>query len=77
MATRQGRLAEFNQGTPDCDHSVQVLCEDHNGTYLLPYNCAWRADGWRNGKTGEAIRSTVVGWRQSNRRRSTSAGTRR
>jgi hypothetical protein len=68
MATRQSRLAEFNQGKPDVDQPVQVLCEDHNGTYLLPYDCAWREDGWRNSKTGEAITSEVVGWRRLNPR---------
>jgi hypothetical protein len=68
MATREGRLAEFNQGTPDADQPVQVLCEDHNGTYLLPYDCACQDGDWRNAKTGEPITSKVVGWRRLNRR---------
>jgi hypothetical protein len=63
MATRQARLAEFNQGTPDPDQPVQVLCEDHNGTYLLPYCCEWHGGEWRNTETGVALASRVVGWR--------------
>lgn len=68
MATRQGRLAEFNQGTPETAQPLQLLCEDHCGTFLLPYPCEWHDGGWRNGNTGEAITSKVVGWRWLNRR---------
>jgi len=38
MATRERRLSEFNTGQPS-DHAVELLCEDHNGTYVLPYLC--------------------------------------
>jgi hypothetical protein len=37
MATRDHRLAEFNQGPPPLGQQLQLLCEDHNGTYLLPF----------------------------------------
>jgi hypothetical protein len=38
MATRERRLAEFNgNGEPPPDQPVQVLCEDHSGTYQLPF----------------------------------------
>ena len=42
MATRERRLAEFNgHGEPPPDQPVQVLCEDHSGTYQLPFACRW------------------------------------
>ena len=42
MATRDYRLAEFSQGVPPAGRQLQVLCEDHNGTYLLPFKCEYR-----------------------------------
>jgi len=42
MATRDHRLAEFNNGPPPLGQSLQLLCEDYNGTYLLPFRCEWR-----------------------------------
>ena len=40
MATRERRLAEFDgSGEPPPDQPVQVLCEDHSGTYQLPFAC--------------------------------------
>ena len=63
MATRERRLAEFNgNGEPPPDQPVQVLCEDHSGTYQLPFACRW-VDGWRNNESGGAVEATVVGWR--------------
>lgn len=65
MATRQHRLNEFNGGPPPADHPLQLLCEDHNGTYVLPYPCQWHGDVWRNCANREAIEATVVGWRET------------
>ena len=49
MATRERRLAEFNgNGDPPPDRPVQVLCEDHSGTYQLPFACRWVDGEWRN-----------------------------
>lgn len=64
MATRDQRLAEFNgEGTPLPAESVQVLCEDKSGTYLLPFVCV-HADGrWRNAVTGDLVEAAVIGWR--------------
>jgi len=54
MATRERRLAEFNgSGEPPPDQPVQVLCEDHSGTYQLPFACRFVGGEWRNN----------VGWR--------------
>jgi hypothetical protein len=64
MATRERRLAEFNgQGDPLPDQAVQVLCEDHSGTYQLPFP-GKRIDGkWRNAESGSVVEATVIGWR--------------
>jgi len=46
MATRKFRLAEFNQGSPPTGEQFLLLCEDHNGTYTLPFRCEWRDGAW-------------------------------
>lgn len=64
MVTRERRLAEFDGvGTPPPQTSVEVLCEDHSGTYRLPFPCQWNETGWRNAESGDAVIATVVGWR--------------
>jgi hypothetical protein len=40
VAARQQRLAAFpGQGTPPGGVVCELLCEDHVGTYALPYLC--------------------------------------
>jgi len=64
MATREHRLSEFDQGTPPLGRALQLLAEDHNGTYLLPFRCEWRDGAWyAQGKT-MALEATVLGWRE-------------
>ena len=64
MATREKRLAQFDgNGAPPPDLAVEVLCEDHSGTYQLPFACRWIEGQWRNDRTGGALEATVVGWR--------------
>jgi hypothetical protein len=66
MATRDYRLSEFNNGSPPVGQPMQLLCEDHNGTYLLPFPCEHRDGGWHNLKVptrAKAIEANVVGWR--------------
>ena len=64
MATRQARLDEFpNDPSRPAGKPFELLCEDHNGTYLLPFLCHWRDDGWENSKTGQRVVARVVGWR--------------
>ena len=64
MTSFNDRLAEFiadrlpNDGTP-----VELLCVDHNGTYVVPFACRRAEDAWRNFGTNEAIEADVVGWR--------------
>ena len=65
MATRQERLNAFTgEGEPSPGQPVDLLCEDHVGTYVVPFLCH-RADGdWMNARTGERIAATVIGWRK-------------
>jgi hypothetical protein len=64
MATREKRLAQFEgSGDPPKDQPMEVLCEDHSGTYLLPFACRWIDGQWRNDTTGGVVAATVVGWR--------------
>ena len=44
MATREKRLAQFDgNGDPPPNQPLEVLCEDHSGTYQLPFACRWIA----------------------------------
>ena len=66
MATRSERLNEFvTDRNPSLGNPVELLCEDHRGTYVIPFLCYWTDDGWRNAETKEAIEVRVVGWRES------------
>jgi hypothetical protein len=64
MATREKRLAQFDgNGEPPPDRPIEVLCEDHSGTYQLPFACRWIEGQWRNERTGGALEATVIAWR--------------
>jgi hypothetical protein len=64
MATREHRLAEFGgQGEPPTGEPIELLCEDHVGTYAVPFPCHWVGGVWRAIKSGEQIEANVVGWR--------------
>ena len=68
MPTRAARLDDFiTDATPSPDRLVELLCEDHVGTYLLPFLCRITAEGYRNQRTGELITGSVVGWRDPKR----------
>jgi hypothetical protein len=63
-AARQRRLAAFpGEGVPPAGKVCQLLCEDHVGTYTLPYLCHWSDGTWRNVSTEEPVKTGVVGWR--------------
>jgi hypothetical protein len=63
-AARQRRLAAFaGEGAPPAGKACQLLCEDHVGTYTLPYLCHWSDGTWRNVSTEEPVKTGVVGWR--------------
>ncbi len=64
MATRAGRVAEFTADKePPQDMAVVLLCEDHNGTYVLPFPCHRQKGAWLNLETGEDVQVAVIGWR--------------
>lgn len=63
MATRNDRFATFANGTPPPGQRLQLLAEDHNGTYVLPFICEWRDGAWHNLKSTKPLEVKVVGWR--------------
>ena len=64
MATREKRLAQFDgNGEPPPGQPVEVLCEDHSGTYQLPFACRYIDGRWRNHESGSTVEATVIGWR--------------
>jgi hypothetical protein len=68
MATRQERLDAFaHEGDPPVDRPREVLCEDHVGTYVVPFLCRWTSEDWRSVETDERIQATVIGWRTRSR----------
>jgi hypothetical protein len=65
LATLNDRIAEFTADRlPDDDTLVELLCIDHNGTYVLPFPCRCVDGDWRNSRTGERIMVEVAGWRR-------------
>jgi hypothetical protein len=64
MATRQERIDAFSHdGTPPTDQPLELLCEDHVGTYVIPFLCLWRNGVWQGLDTDKCIEATVLGWR--------------
>jgi hypothetical protein len=64
-ANRQQRLDDFGgEGEPPSGEPVELLCEDHVGTYVVPFLCQWVDGTWRNFKSGQPIEARVVGWRR-------------
>jgi hypothetical protein len=64
MATRQQRIDAFSHhGTPPMDRPHELLCEDHVGTYVLPFLCRWRNGAWHSLDTDKLVEATVLGWR--------------
>lgn len=62
--SRMQRLADYpGEGAPPPDVPCELLCEDHVGTYALPYGCVWTQGEWRNADTGAPVKAGVVGWR--------------
>jgi hypothetical protein len=59
----RNRLDEFNHGQPPPGKALQVLCEDHNGTYLLPFKCEYRSGAWYNAekKSAQAVEAKSPG----------------
>jgi len=64
MATRQARIDDFiHIGVPPADQPLELLCEDHIATYVIPFLCRWWSGAWHSVDTNTPIDATVVGWR--------------
>jgi hypothetical protein len=64
MASRQERIDAYrHDGIPPTDQPLELLCEDHVGTYVIPFPCRWRNGAWQSVYSGNPIEATVVGWR--------------
>jgi hypothetical protein len=63
MATRQNRMAEFNSGEPPMEQPLEILCQDHCGTYVIPFPCRWENGAWVGVPSNQPINATVLGWR--------------
>src|ERR1700722_1681866 len=60
IGTPQERIDDFvHDGSPPDNKPLQVLCEDHNGTYVLPFLCQWRDGIWQHAKTNRRIEAAV------------------
>ena len=66
MVRRVNRLSQFvSDQLPSAGTKVQLLCEDHVGTYVLPFLCRWTEScGWTIAKTQEPLKAEVLGWRE-------------
>ncbi len=64
MTTRLERLGEFSQAEPPAGEAVELLGEDHAGTYLIPSPCRWVDGKWVTVEHGTTITVKVVGWRK-------------
>src|SRR5229473_2375934 len=63
MATRQRRMDDFDSdGEPPAGEPTELLCEDHNGTYVLPFPCLWVDGAWRSSRSDRQIEANVIGY---------------
>jgi hypothetical protein len=65
MVALNERLAQFitDREAPD-GQAVEALCQDHVGTYVLPFPCRREGTGWYNTVTSSALDCDVIGWRE-------------
>ena len=69
MVTRTERLQYFiTAAAPPFGSVFEVVCQDHVGTYRLPWLCRSTPSGLRNERTGELIEGRVIGWREPKHR---------
>ena len=74
LEERQQRLDAFvHEGGPPADRRLELLCEDHVGTYVLPFLCRWSSGDWESVETGERVEAVVIGmsarWGEANSKR--------
>src|SRR6516162_10803477 len=61
MAKRQERIDAFTrQGFPPADQPLELLCEDHVGTYVIPFLCRWSSGAWHSVDTSSPIEATSL-----------------
>jgi putative tryptophan/tyrosine transport system substrate-binding protein len=61
MAARQERIDAFiHEGSPPADQPLEILCEDHVGTYVIPFLCQWTEGTWQNAKTHRRIEARTL-----------------
>jgi hypothetical protein len=64
MVTRQERIDDFtHEGIPPLGQGLELLCDDHVGTYVIPFLCRWNNGVWQSIAAGRPIEATVVDWR--------------
>ena len=64
MVTRQQRMDAFiHEGEPPAERLLELLCEDHVGTYVVPFLCRWSSGDWKNVETGERIEARAAAMR--------------
>jgi hypothetical protein len=69
MVTRAKRMSQFEiNAVPSIGLPVEVLCEDHCGTYTPPFLCRWTDHGWANARTSRPLDADVLGWRPRERK---------
>jgi hypothetical protein len=64
MATREHRMAEFSNAEPPANQPLELLCEDHCGTYVIPFACHFVKGEWSGVVGRQLIQATVLGWRR-------------
>jgi hypothetical protein len=64
MATREHRMAEFSSAGPLANQPLEFLCEDHCGTYVIPFGCHFVNGQWSGVAGNQPIQATVLGWRR-------------
>ena len=61
MAARQERIDAFiHEGSPPADQPLEILCEDHVGTYVIPPTYRSRGDRLAGTKTKSALNLEVL-----------------
>jgi hypothetical protein len=65
MATRHQRISDFDsEGEPPAGDLMELLCEDSDGTYVLPFPCRWVDGAWRSTRSDHQMQAKVIGWRR-------------
>jgi hypothetical protein len=62
--TRKLRIATYDYGPPPQNRLLEMLAEDSNSTYALPFPCEYRDGGWRNPKSEKPLEAKIIGWRR-------------